>query len=76
MELAQKTSYRTVMRILQSGRRVEERVNAHPEHKKSKNRLNDELEEVIKGWVLEMWDKGVFLSDVFIQEKGRECNVR
>ncbi len=54
MELAQKTSYRTVMRILQSEARVEKRVTAHAEQKKNKDRLDNELEEVTTGCVLEM----------------------
>ncbi len=69
-KLTTKPSNRTIYRILKNPDTVENHSSAGQKNRKKCTFLpNAELENALKNWVYEMWQKNIFLTDTLIQEK-------
>ena len=70
--LKKEPSYRTIKRILYDEELLIDHLEqCNAEQKKLVNVSCDELEMHMREWVLDMWNKRVFLCDAIIQERAR-----
>ncbi len=72
LQLNTETFYRTIMRILKDQESIQERVKVIGSDAKKKLAVtNSEVDNIVRDWVYEMWERRVFLSDSIFQEQAR-----
>jgi len=78
LKLKQEPSYHTIMRILKNEQTIESWMNSHGHNRKKKwcNRSNV-LDEQLRLWVIKMWERGIYLNESLIVEKGKrlQCSL-